>query len=184
MMPYIQGDSNSVPIEYRKGYEDILNSIFLEKGKIGFLTIDESLATKGKPHRGDRAKTTRALHTEAGLHPDKIYCWGGGGWGNSHRTTLDGDVKILLANNLDSSCALWPTEHRNTSIDGDIGHLSDNYPYSDATFMKSGECYEIGIFTPHESIPVKQDTNRQFIRIVGSGVHGREAYFTKNRLFE
>lgn len=30
--------------------------------------------------------------------------------------------------------------------------------------------------------PVKSDTNRQFIRLLGSGVYGREGYFTKNRL--
>jgi hypothetical protein len=105
MMPYIQGDSGSVPETYAP-YKDILETVFLKKGDLGFLTIDESLAVAGKPHRGDRAKYPRALHTEAGRDPNKIYCWGGGGWGKVHRVTLDGDVKILLANNLDDSCAV------------------------------------------------------------------------------
>jgi hypothetical protein len=48
--------------------------------------------------------------------------------------------------------------------------------------MKAGEVHEIGILTPHESLPVMADFNRQFLRIVGSGVHGREEYFTQNSL--
>lgn len=182
MMPYIQGDFNSVPKIYEK-YKEIINSVYIKKGDIGFLTIDESIAKKGNPHRGARAKFGRALHTEAGRRPDKVYAWGsGGGWGKSHRVTLDRQTKILLANNLNNSCALWDAEHENTSIDGDIGHYSEQYPYSDAIFMKNGEVHEIGILTPHESIPVKKDTNRQFLRIVGSGVNGRESYFTINPL--
>jgi len=181
MMPYIQGDSASVPDIYAP-YRDIVDSVFLRKGDIGFLTIDESLAVAGTPHRGQRAQYARALHTEAGRDPSKLYCWGGGGWGRSHRVTLDRDVRILLANNLDESCAVWDEEHEDTSLDGDIGYAAVEYPYQDATLLKAGEVCEIGILTPHESLPVSQDFNRQFLRIVSSGVHGREEYFTRNPL--
>lgn len=181
MMPYIQGDPDSVPREYAV-YSEIIESVFFRRGDIGYLTIDESVAAKGTPHRGYRSKTDRALHTEAGRHPDKVYAWGGGGWGRSHRVTLDGSVEVLLANNLDDSCAVWDATHENTSPDGDIGDLSADYPYSDAVFMKAGEVHRIGILTPHESIPVEADFKRQFLRIVSSGVHGREPYFTENPL--
>jgi hypothetical protein len=180
MMPYIQGDSSSIPDVYAP-YRDIVDSVFLKKGDIGFLTIDESVAVAGKPHRGARAKHGRALHTEAGRIPGQ-YVWG---WGSpsspapnqprSHRVTLDRSVRILLANNLDDSCAVWDAEHENTSPDGDIGHMAANYPYDNAT-------YNIGILTPHESMPVLQNFNRQFLRIISSGVHGREEYFTRNPL--
>ncbi len=181
MMPYIQGEPDSVPEQY-KSYWDIIKSVFVKKGDIGFLTIDESVAKAGKAHRGNRAKHSRAIHTEAGLR-ENIAGWGsGGGWGNSYAVTLDKDVKVLLANNLDNSCALWDAEHPNTTFDGDIGHLADNYPYDKATLMKAGDVHQIGIFTPHESIPVKSDVNRQFLRIISSGVHGREEYFTQNPL--
>ena len=183
MLPYVQGDPESVPEQYRSGYEDILRNIYFNKGDVGFLTIDESQAKKGTPHRGVRAKHERALHTEAGRLPNKIYVWGsGGGWGCSHNVTLDADVEVLLANNMDNSCALWDAEHENTSRDGDIGHLAEMYPYCDAELMKAGDVHKIGIFTPHESLPVESDTNRQFLRIISSGVYGREPYFTKNRL--
>jgi hypothetical protein len=183
MMPYVQGDPESVPNEFRSGYEAILASTYMQKGEIGFLTIDESPAKKGIPHRGARSRWGRALHTEAGRHPDLVYAWGsGGGWGSSHRVTLDRDVKILISNNVDNSCAVWDVEHEDTSIDGDIGYLADRYPYSEATLMRAGEVREIGILTPHESMPLAHDVDRQFLRIISSGVHGREPYFTENRL--
>lgn len=182
MMPYIQGCSESVPEQYRTGYEEIIENVYLNKGRIGFLTIDEAEVGTGIIHRGARAKTNRALHTEAGRHPDKVYAWGGGGWGRSHRVTLDRDTRILLANNINDTCAIWNTEHENTSIDGDIGNFADAYPYENACFMKAGEIHEIGILTPHESLPVQNKCKRQFLRIVGDGVHGRESYFTENPL--
>ena len=180
MMPYIQGDPNSIPREYCV-YDEIMAALYLKRGDIGYLTIDESVAVRGKPHRGERAKFSRALHTEAGRHPDKLSAWGGN-WGGRDRVTLNGDVMILLANNLDDSCAVWNAEHPDTSLDGDIGHCADSYPYADAVMMKAGEVHRIGILTPHESLPVDQDVKRQFLRIVSSGVYGREPYFTLNPL--
>lgn len=182
MMPYIQGCIHSVPKKYIS-YTDIIKSVFIKRGDIGYLTIDESLVKKGCAHRANRAKFSRAIHTEAGRDPNKVYTWGsGGGWGKSHCVTLDRDVQILIANNIDNTCALWDKEHENTSIDGDIGHLADDYPYEDAKFMKSGEVHQIGILTPHESLPIRKNSFRQFLRIVSSGVHGREPYFTQNPL--
>ena len=179
MMPYIQGDPLSVPEPFRR-YEDILQSVFVRKGDIGFLTIDESVATAGTPHRGARAKHGRALHTEAGKLPGTIYNWGGTVCGGKPNVTLDPDVAILLANSLDDSCALWDATHDDTSLDGDIGYAALQYPYSDAVLMKSGEVHRIGILTPHESLPVRETVERQFLRIVSAGVHGRETYFTQN----
>lgn len=183
MMPYIQGDLASVPSKYHD-YIDIIRDVWIKRGDVGYLTIDESIANKGKPHRGKRAKTNRALHTEAGRDPNKMYQWGGGKWGSSNHVTLDADVKILLANNLDNSCAVWDATHEDTSSDGDIGYESNMYPYEEAVLIKAGEVHQIGILTPHESLPVKETTKRQFLRIVSSGVHGREPYFTENSIMK
>jgi hypothetical protein len=181
MMPYIQGEPDSVPVEYCS-YSDVISSVFMRKGDIGFLTIDESVAVAGKPHRGKRAKFPRALHTEAGRrYSENVW---GGGWGDSDLVALDADVEILLANSLDGSCAVWDAVQRDTSRDGDIGYLAGSYPYSAASLMKAGEVRKIGIFTPHESLPVKNTVQRQFLRIVSSGVRGREHYFTQNPLVE
>src|SRR5215831_171625 len=130
---------------------------------------------------GARAKYGRALHTEAGRDPNGVYGWGG--WGSTpHRVTLDRGVRILIASSVDDSCAVWDAEHEDTSDDGDIGYAADVYPYEDAMFLKAGEVCEIGIFTPHESVSVSAGCDRQFLRIVSSGVHGREEYFTCNPL--
>jgi hypothetical protein len=181
MMPYIQGEPDSVPAAYLP-YADIIRNVYMEKGDVGYLTIDESVAVAGKAHRGKRAKFPRALHTEAGRH-NLTNLWGGN-WGSSDMVTLDEDVEILLANNLDDSCAVWDAVQKDTTLDGDIGHLADAYPYSIASLMKAGEVRRIGIFTPHESLPVKETFFRQFLRIVSSGVHGREPYFTQNPMYE
>lgn len=185
MMPYIQGEPDTVPIQYRTGYEEILASVVLERGHKGFLTIDESPVAAGNPHRGARAKFGRALHTEAGIRMPGIYGWGGGtGWGESPTVMLEADTEILLANNMDRSCAVWDAVHANTSEDGDIGDFADQYPYESATMLNAGEVFRIGILTPHESLPVNRSFNRQFLRIVGEGVHGREPYFTENSLLK
>ncbi len=178
MMPYIQGDPESVPQRFREGYQDILETIFIEDGERGFLTIDESPVKGGTPHRGARARHERAIHTEAGRRAG-AYAWG---WGISYAVALDEDVQVLIANNIDNTCALWDSWHIETTRDGDIGHLAKNYPYKDAVMMKAGEVFQIGILTPHESLPIEKSTNRQFFRILGSGVHGRESYFTQNEL--
>lgn len=181
MMPYVQGEPESVPSEYH-GYSDIIASTFICKGDVGYLTIDESTVRSGKPHRGQRAKTARALHTEAGMQRG-LYAWGPGPvWGGRPKVTLEPDVQVLLANSLDRSCALWDATHADTTDDGDIGHEADRYPYNDAVMMLAGEVFRIGILTPHESLPVRDDCKRQFLRIVGSGVYGREPYFTRNPL--
>lgn len=181
MMPYIQGEPGSLPDVY-SSYRDIVSSVFLRRGDIGFLTIDESPVVAGTPHRGQRSRYPRALHTEAGLLRG-VYGWGGGPvWGGKRAVTLERDVEILIASNMDDTCAVWDAEQEDTSEDGDIGHLADEYPYDVATFLKACEVREIGIFTPHESLPVKRNGSRQFLRIVGAGVHGREDYFTVNPL--
>lgn len=196
MMPYVQGDPSSVPSQYA-AYADILERVCIKKGDIGYLTIDESVAQEGKPHRGKRAKHGRALHTEVGLRPGDIVAWGPAVpiwgapqpqepkepcWSGRADVTVDRDVEILLANSIDDSCAVWDATHEDTSEDGDIGYEAEKYPYSAAMHMKAGEVWRIGIFTPHESLPVQSTVERQFLRIVSSGVHGREPYFTENPL--
>mgnify|MGYP006969407174 CR=1 FL=1 len=173
MMPYIQGDSKSVPKKY-SNYKNIITNVFIKKGDVGYLTIDESFVRAGKPHRGARSKTNRALHTEAGKRFNEY------GWGNSFNVRLNRNVQVLLSSNMNNTCAVWDAEHSDTSFDGDIGYASHLYPYKEAKLLKGGEVCQIGILTPHESLPVKQNDKRQFLRIVGSGVYGREKYFTKN----
>ena len=183
MMPYIQGDSGSVPEAYRP-YAQILDSVFHKKGDIGHLTIDESITQPGQPHRGARAKYPRALHTEAGRSID-VFSWGSTTrWGDNVNVTLDREARVLLANSIDDTCAIWNTIHEDTTNDGDIGHMAHLYPYENAILMKAGDIHNIGILTPHESLPIQQPTRRQFLRIVSNHVHGTAPYFTTNPLLK
>lgn len=180
MMPFIQGDQESLPDDIRKQYGDIIDATFLEKGEMGYLTIDESFVSANNAQRAYRSKHGRALHTEGGKR-EKLYAWGGGfGWGRKDHVILERDLEILIASNIGGTTAYWDDIVEDTTNDGDIGHLAHLYPYNAANFLQAGEVAKLSILTPHESIPVKQDCNRQFIRIVGHKLEGREPYFTQN----
>lgn len=183
MMPFIQGDASSLPPEY-KSYSDIVNNNFLEKGEIGFLTIDESFVKEGSSQRGyNSAGIKRNVHIEVGSHKDKNH-WGGGGssWGNGYKTVLDKDTMVLIANSISDTCKIWDTKDMSFTEDGDLSAYIDKYPENTGILLKEGELVKMSIFTPHECINQKHSGNRQFIRIVGKGVHGREDYFTINPL--
>lgn len=181
MMPYIQGDPSSVPVAYR-GYSAIIQKLALQRGKVGWLTIDESPVTAGQPHRGARARYGRAVHTEAGRLPGGGYKWGTVLHGEQPNVLLERDTQIAVASSLGGSCAVWDAEHWDMSEDGDLGHVADRYPYENARVLAAGKVATFGIATPHESLPIRESGVRQFIRLVGQGVHGREPYFTINPL--
>ncbi len=181
MMPFIQGDSSSLP-EIYKPYAKIINENFLEKGEIGFLTIDESFVEVGKSQRGYNAiGINRNVHIEVGRH-EKINSWGSSSWGGNSKTLLNDNTMVLIANSISDTCRLWNTKEMSYTKDGDLSAYINKYPEETGTLLKSGEVAKISIFTPHECISQKQSNNRQFFRIVGKGVSGREDYFTINPL--
>lgn len=184
MMPFIQGDSSSLPKMYDP-YAKIINDNYLEKGEIGFLTIDESFVDAGESQRGYNSKgINRNVHIEVGRY-DEINCWGGGGsqsWGGKHNTLLDDETMVLIANSISDTCRVWDAKEMSFTKDGDLSDYIDKYPKETGVLLKSGEVAKISIFTPHECIAQKQSSNRQFFRIVGKGVTGREDYFTINPL--
>jgi hypothetical protein len=85
-----------------------------------------------------------------------------------------------VASSVGGTTAYWDAEQVETSEDGDIGYLAHLYPLEEAIILGAGEVAEFGIFTPHESLPVSESCERQFIRIIGQ--IGREAHFTENPL--
>lgn len=183
MMPFIQGDSSSVPDIY-KPYAGILENNYLEKGEIGFLTIDESFVEAGKSQRGYNSfGSNRNVHIEVGRRKDMNH-WGGGGssWGGRFKTLLDDETMVLIANNISDTCRFWNSKEMSYTKDGDLSAYLDKYPEETGILLKSGEVAKISIFTPHECISQKDPGVRQFFRIVGKGVKGREDYFTINPL--
>jgi hypothetical protein len=184
MMPFIQGDSNSLPKAYRQ-YADIIESNFIEKGKMGYLTIDESFVKANTSQRGYNSfASNRNVHVEVGRNPNHNY-WGdggGGSWAGKPNTILKDDTMVLIANSISDTCRLWDTIEKSYTKDGDLSEYLDKYPEKTAISLKAGEVAKISIFTPHECVTQKESGYRQFFRIVGDGVTGREEYFTVNPL--
>ncbi len=182
MMPFIQGDSSSLPKIYEP-YSKIINENYLEKGEVGFLTIHESFVQCGKSQRGyNSTGINRNVHIEVGRH-ENINGWGGSSWGGRFKTLLDDETMVLIANSISDTCRLWDEKEMSYTKDGDLSAYIEKYPEETGFLLKSGEVAKISIFTPHECIPQNESSNRQFFRIVGKGVHGIEDYFTVNPLF-
>jgi hypothetical protein len=182
MMPFIQGDSASLPSIY-KPYYQIINENYLEKGEIGFLTIDESFVKAGHSQRGyNDAGIHRNVHVEVGRR-EELSCWGGSSWGGKPNTILNDDTMALIANSSSDTCRIWNTQEKSYTKDGDLSAYIDKYPENTGVLLKSGQVAKISIFTPHECVSQKHSGNRQFFRIVGKGVQGREDYFTINPIY-
>lgn len=181
MMPFIQGDSTSLPDEY-KYYSNIIDNNYLEKGEIGFLTLDERFVNAGKSQRGfNSIGINRNVHIEVGKL-DKLNCWGGSSWGGKADTLLNNETMVLIANNVSNTCKVWDVKEKRYTKDGDLSEYIFDYPTTTGKLLQAGEVAKISIFNPHECINQTVSSNRQFFRIVGKGVTGREDYFTVNPL--
>jgi hypothetical protein len=183
MMPFIQGEPLSIPKNYRT-YSEIIKNNFLEKGEIGFLTIDESFVDSGKSQRGFNSKNLkRNVHIEVGRNSGKN-SWGGNSWGGNNKTFLEDRTEVLIANNLSGTCRFWNTIDMSFTKNGDLSDYIEKYPENTGILMEAGDLARISIFTPHECINQNFSSKRQFFRIIGKGVTGREDYFTVNPLID
>jgi len=183
MMPFIQGDSNSLPDEYQS-YSEIVENNYLKKGDIGFLTIDESYVKEGSTQRGYNSNgIKRNVHIEVGQCSSGNR-WGGPppSWGGGYKTLLDDDTEVLISNSIDNTCRIWGNKEFAYTKDGDLSHIIDKYPEHTGLLLKGGQLAKISIFTPHECVIQNTNSERQFLRIVGKGVKGREDHFTINPL--
>lgn len=183
MMPFIQGDASSLPKEYQS-YADIINNNFLQKGEVGYLTIDESFVEEGTSQRGYNSyNINRNVHIEVSRKNNKNK-WGSdnNGWGRSFDVLLEDTTEVLIANNIDNTCMLWDVLEKRDTVDGDLSNYIDDYKRENGIYLKAGELARMSIFTPHECINQLTSGLRQFFRIVGKEVSGREEYFTINPL--
>lgn len=182
MMPFIQGRPESLPEQYRS-YSDIIEKLVIpgQNGEIGLITIDESYVEAGKSQRG-YGSGERTIHTEACRTEGQLR-WGSS-WGPGPKVLLEPDLRVLIANSIPDTCMLWDVNVEDTTPDGDLSMRASEFPREAGRMMGAGEVMEIGIFTPHEPIPQRESGNRQFFRIVGKGVYGRDDYFTRNEILE
>jgi hypothetical protein len=186
MIPFIQGRAESLPEAYA-GYGDVVERFALpgQEGELGLITIDESMVAAGASQRGYGAGD-RTIHTEACLR-ESLLTWGPSSptWGDGPGfVELERETRVLIANSIPDTCMIWDLDVEDTTADGDLSARAAEFPRTSGRMMAAGEVVEIGIFTPHEPIAQAEAGPRQFFRIVGKGVHGREEYFTRNPVLE
>jgi hypothetical protein len=170
MMPYVIGDVESIPEEYRQ-YVPMIEACGVEKEenrKIGYLTILESDVKAGVSQR------------RPGVHTDGHCCKNGdkkawGGWG-SGKMLGDGTLHvkgIYVASNIPDTCQAWDKAIDNSGWMGDCEGCPDimkELGETPAVMMGADRIYWMTDRCPHESLPVKEDCHRQFFRLVTSAV--------------
>ena len=212
MMPFIMAqefEDTKLPDYLEPYFEMIEHALYNEYdlrgmeelGKVGYLTIHESLVEEGQSQRRPglhtespgvvyvknemEDKNCEELSIEKGSGYDKIYplpVWWGAGYKSVH-CPVGG---IYMASNVSNSCKIWDCliEADNNGVElirkyGDIEHLRCFLP--EPRIAKANMIYWISDRTPHESLPLKKGTYRQFFRLVTHKVSiWYEDHSTKN----
>lgn len=166
MLPVIIGDSASIPDfaqSYNRLFEEISDMPHASdhKGCVGYLTIDEKLV---KP---------QTSHRRGGLHVDGIYRgsaggWGGGGsWGGGEGPIDDdgepsGPGMLTVSN--PPGCIAYNQWFEGTPGDeGECDHLGSQC--RNGELLEPNRVYWLNPVCVHESIPLNEETTRQFIRL-------------------
>ena len=187
MMPVVLGEACSVPQEYWH-YLPLLCACPLSRsdwGYVGYLTIQESVILEE-----NATQRRTGLHTDSpGLQARPQH--GGNrtavqivsdfpatlAWGRGYFDTdaVNGqyDGGIFLASNVAASTRVWNARvMRDEAIGslGDVEHLRSCL--GQGYVLDAGEMVWITDKTPHESLPLKAGTYRQFFRLVTSQIGG------------
>lgn len=178
-MPIILGEEDSIPKDLH-GYLPLLEiaaSKFPQHaGDVVYFTIDEKKLKTGQTHRRP------GLHVD-GWHKVKVGehyigggggSWGGGGgsWGGasysvgSYKKTLDNEGTGLLTAANKIGCRAWmKTYSGEPEAEGDCEHMRSLFPKSKGVLLQPNQLYWLNPLCVHESIPVTEDMDRQFVRI-------------------
>ena len=176
MMPFVIGDDDSIPEEYRQ-YSQLLARCQLddgELGKVGYLSISESFVEKGQSQRRP------GIHTER--HSERT-SWGGGGWGGGDDKEDDEKPSkgLFQASTVDDSCMAWNVHIPFPGKMGDCENLRG--ALGEGILMKRNELFWMTDSCPHESLPLKVGVKRQWFRFVTSQVDiWYKEHSTPNRL--
>ena len=205
MMPFILGrdfESCRLPAEcFIYWYEMISHCLFDddEIGKVCYLTIDERKVKKNHSQRRPGIHTERpgrlGLRNEllsgtnegqgtSQIQYSRTYHHWGFGRASFEKDSFKIKGGIFMASNVADSCRVWDCQIMDDSCIGhlgDIEHLRSLLPESEV--MEPNCLYWLTDRTPHESLPLKKKTYRQFFRLVTSQVSlWFEEHSTKNPL--
>ena len=200
MMPYIYGGQEfkdyNLP-NFLKPYFPLIrfcrtrkfyNDFESDKGKIFYLTIQEGWVEPSERQRRSDIhtdnpgsitipKSGEGLSITEGKGNYVLgleYRWGGGWVWESGRH----EGGIFVASNVSNLCRFWDCkiardEQRATEVIGEHGcceHLKDFLPNEKEHEMKANCLYWITDRTPHEWLPLKTRTYRQYFRVVTENV--------------
>ncbi len=148
MMPFLVGDLKSLPENVRQ-YFSLTEKCDLKKGDKAYLTITESFVSAGTTQR------------RGGIHTDgtKSFDWGSGSWGG--KEIGEG---IYLASS-DGNCRIFDCLEYNVDEQGSL-----EKPNASSLITNPDTLYWITDRTPHEALPVKNNTYRQFFRVVANKI--------------
>jgi len=168
MMPFVMGDPTSLPGDLRQ-YSGLIDACLSdtesERGKIGFLTIQEGEVAAGMSQRrpglhletpGIAMQCGRVIHVE--VH------WGGG---DDYR-----QGGIFTASTVAESCRVWDVRiAAPDEVVGPLGEVEHSRELlGEGTFMDASTLYWMSDRTPHESMPLERAMQRQYFRLVTSSV--------------
>jgi len=172
MMPFIIGDNNSIPQEYRQ-YCSMIQDCGVETGelgKTGYLSIQESVVEANKYQR------------RPGIHTDGhgVIGWG---WGRGEIPNGKRIRGLYIASSVENSCRAWDIEINTPGPMGDCERYRTELEEEEDIVMRSHYIYWLTDRCPHESLPMKKRENRQWFRLVTSAVDiWYQDHSTKNRL--
>mmetsp|Transcript_123682 Transcript_123682/g.309106 ORF Transcript_123682/g.309106 Transcript_123682/m.309106 type:complete len:477 (-) Transcript_123682:21-1451(-) len=170
MMPFVMGNKSSLPKQYH-GYWPMIERCLtpLERGKIGFLTIQESAVKAGNSQRRPGLHLeTPGIVMRRGRVVDVRLAWGQG--------EVDEGEQILgglyTASTVRNSCRAWDMRIGNPKeVVGPLGeaeHLRELL--GDGEVLANSILYWMTDATPHESMPLAENATRQYFRLVTSDV--------------
>lgn len=152
MMPVILGDLKSIP-DSMEQWRPAIERLFQfggHEGSVGYLTIDEKSVGVGKTHR------------RAGLHVDGICSQGKGIWAGGWGGVGTGMISVSSV----PGCAAWSQKFVGwPGKEGDCEHLADQRQKDAQIVLGEFEAYWMDGLCVHESLPMKIDTKRQFVRL-------------------
>lgn len=170
MLPFRLGEKDSLPEAYHH-YWPIIEACQVhvaksDLGEVAYLTIQESLVPAGQSQRrgGIHVESPGTL-TASGKFVKERYNWGCG-FVNWDESRIEGGM--FMASNVPNSCQAWNVKLTDpTQIVGALGsaeHLREQL--GEGCILEANKLYWLTDLTPHESLPLEEETYRQFFRLV------------------
>lgn len=179
MMPFVvEPGYSTIPSEYREyiPFIDIcVESIRTYSRRntplIYYLTIHECMVpastSQRRPGLHTDAHSTESWGEGIPKGIGKWHPWGGGECGAEHVPRSGG---IFMASTVAESTAVWDCQIKVPGLLGDCEDKRERLAKYGPTLLEANRIYWITDRTPHESVPLAQDTYRQYFRLVTENV--------------